>query len=262
VTMLVRIADYFLRYRSLRLGHEQLRRLVVVGSVEESEKVLRLLQKAGVQNNYLGRVATSAADRDEESLSVVDQLAEVVRIYRVEEIVFCSRDIAIQAIMRWMSQLGPHILYKILPEDSLSIIGSHSKNTPGELYTIDIEFRIAQPLYRRNKRLLDLGLALLLLITWPLQWLLVRRPLTLLGNIGRVLAGRLTWVAYAPTETASQLLPRLRPGVLSPEMAFPSSLTDEATRQRLNLFYAKDYALASDLSIIWRGWRELGRRNA
>jgi hypothetical protein len=258
VTMFVRVTDYFLRYRSFRLGYEQRRRLVIVGGPAEAEKALRLLQKAGVQYNYLGRVASDEADRDEECLSTAAKLPEVVRIYRADELIFCSRDLSTQAIMRWMSELGPHVLYKILPEDSLSIIGSHSKHTPGELYTIDIEFRIAQPLHRRNKRLLDLGLAGFLFLTWPLQLLLVRRPVGLLQNCWRVLTGRLSWVAYAPTETAPQLLPELRPGVLSPETAFPSSLTDEATRQRLNLFYAKDYTLSSDLEIIWRGWRQLG----
>lgn len=258
-TVFLRLGVYFLRYRSFRLDNEQRRRLILVGSQAESERALRLLQKAAVTNNYLGRVAPNPEHHDADCLSRVEQLAEVVRIYRVDEIIFCSRDLSAQAIMQWMSQLGPHILYKILPEDSLSIIGSHSKNSPGELYTIDIEFRIAQPLHRRNKRLLDLSLAGFLLLTWPLQALFVRQPAGLLRNAFAVLLGRQTWVAYTPTLAASRLLPALRPGVLSPELSLPSTLTDEATRQRLNLFYAKDYALGSDLDIIWRGWRELGR---
>jgi hypothetical protein len=53
-------------------------------------------------------------------------------------------------------------------------------------------------------------------------------------------------------------LPALRPGVLSPLDALPFCPTDEATIQRLNLLYAKDYHIDNDLSIIWHAYRKLG----
>ena len=258
-TLLTRWILYFTRYRSLAIGQEQQRRLVVIGSESETNRALQLLQKAGVRTNMIGRVSPDGQAPAQDCLGTFDQLQEIVRIYKIEELIFCSKDLRTQAIMKWMSQLGPHLLYKILPEDSLSIIGSHSKNTSGELYTIDIQFRIAQPLQKRNKRLLDVGISLLLLLTFPLQLLLVRTPGGLLRNGLRTLGGQCSWVGYDPADGSLDVLPRLKPGVLPPLHLVDANQLDEATIHRLNLLYAKDYQTATDVEIIWRGWRELGR---
>jgi len=49
--------------------------------------------------------------------------------------------------------------YKIAPEDSLSIIGSNSIHTRGDLYTVHIN-AVDKVANRRNKRLLDIVLSL------------------------------------------------------------------------------------------------------
>ena len=257
-TFLLRLGSYFLRYRSLTIGREKSLRLIVVGAKEEVDRALQLLQRAGVQNNLIGRVRPYREAAVEDSIGSVEQLKEIVRIYRVDEIIFCSRDLSTQKIMRWMSTLGPNILYKILPEDSLSIIGSHSKHTAGELYTIDVQFDIAQPLQRRNKRLLDLVLCGILFITLPLQLLWIKRPLGFLRNWWSVLWGKQTWVGYLGSIQVAQMLPALKPGVLTPIDSHVEIMPDTATLQRLNLLYAKDYSLWTDAEIIWRAWRELG----
>lgn len=257
-TLSVRWLGYFLKHKSFDIGNEQERRLALVGSTTEVERALQLLQRAGVNVNLIGRIAPSPTLPDADTLGGLHQLAEIARIYQVEEIIFCSKDLPAQEIVKWMSQLGPQLRYKILPEDSLSIIGSHSKNTSGELYTIDVQFNITQPLQRRNKRLFDVSLALLLLATWPLQLLFVTQPVGLLGHIGRVLLGRLSWVSYAPTDVQLGLLPRLLPGVLSPTTALHTLTLDENTVHRLNLFYAKDYHISHDAAICWENWRRLG----
>lgn len=255
-TICTRLLLYFLKYRSLAVGSERERRLVLIGSQSESERALQLLQQANVRANLIGRISNGQDDTN--TLGQLAQLDEIVRIYRIEEIIFCSRDLSSQEIMKWMSQLGPQLLYKILPEDSLSIIGSHSKDASGELYTIDVQFEIAQPLVRRNKRFFDLGLALLLLLTFPIQLLLVRKPVRLLQNILAVMLGRKSWVGYAHTEMSTQTLPRIKPGVLNPTQRLPDTALDENTINRLNLLYAKDYQLWLDVEIVWLAWRSLG----
>jgi len=56
-----------------------------------------------------------------------------------------------EAIQRWMSQLGPGLEYRILPEASSSIIGSHRSDQRGNLYTIDVNMRIDEASNRRAK---------------------------------------------------------------------------------------------------------------
>jgi len=257
-TVGLRFALHFLRYRNFDPGREREKNLIIVGRKEESDRVRYLLHQAQVRKNIIGVVAPFETGDWETYLSVISRLEEVVYIYKVDEIIFCSRDISSQEIMSWMTRLGPQLEYKIVPDESMSIIGSSSKNAPGELYTVDIHFHIATPMARRNKRLLDIFAAGALLLGFPMLCWPVRRKGGLLANIFRVLAGNRTWVGYAPGCEAAKTLPSLRKGVLNPLSGLRIAVFDEPTAQRLNFFYAKDYRLSEDLEIMWRGFRYLG----
>lgn len=259
-TTALRFLLHFLRFGNFNLERNRARKLVIVGSLEESERVQRLLHLAQVQKNFIGTVAPWQDADTHLYLSRLPQLDEVVHIYQIEEVIFCSRDLSAQDIMSWMARLGPAIDFKIVPQESLSIIGSSSKNAAGELYTIDIQYRIAQHRSRRNKRLADLLLAVGLMLSFPLQAVFANSSRGLFRNILLVLAGRRSWVGYAPSEQNAANLPPLRPGILSPLDALRIRNLDAPTIQRLNFFYAKDYHLSKDLDIIWRGYRSLGRQ--
>lgn len=257
-TVLLRYILHFIRYRNFDLGREREKNLVIVGQKEESERVRYLLHQVQVRKNIIGVVAPVETEDWETYLSPITRLEEVVYIYKVNEIIFCSRDISSQEIMAWMTRLGPQLEYKIVPDESMSIIGSSSKNSPGELYTVDIHFHIATPMARRNKRALDLLMGMVLLLTYPLICWPVERKVYFLLNCIRVLAGKRSWVGYASGGGSAQSLPSLRKGVLSPASGLRYPIQDEPTLQRLDFFYAKDYRPFDDLDIIWRGFRFLG----
>jgi len=65
-------------------------------------------------------------------------------------------------------------------------------------------------------------------------------------------------VGYAASDQLKQL-PKIKTGVLSPIDALPLKAFNDTTHFRLNLLYAKDYHTSQDLSILWKGWRGLGR---
>ncbi len=163
--------------------------------------------------------------------------------------------------MYWMNELGPSLDYKIVPEDSLSIIGSSSKNTAGELYTTDIRFRLAEPTNRRNKRLLEIVLALWLLLSLPIQLLFIKKSKGLLENSLQVLLGKKSWVGYVQVKNQLEKLPTLPEGVLTPLSILSIENLSDRTIQRINLLYAKDYQLQKDLDIIWKAYRHLGMKN-
>ncbi len=258
-TVTLRFLLHFLQFGNFNLDENRAGKLVIVGSVEESQRVLGLLHQARVNKNFIGTVAPHAEADTRVYLSGLAQLDEVVHIYKIEEVIFCSRDVSAQDIMSWMTRLGPTLDYKIVPTESLSIIGSSSKNSAGQLYTIDIQFRIAHYMNRRNKRLVDIALSLAFLPALPILLLLVRQPAGFLQNMFQVLAGGRSWVGYADTGNEQAQLPKIRPGVLSPEDALRIQHLDEPTLQRLNFIYAKDYHVSKDLDIVWKGWRHLGK---
>lgn len=250
-TVGLRLLIQFVRFGNFRLDRQFIPRLVIVGSRQESERVQELLQQVGVQKNFIGTVAPDEQWSDDGFfLSNQYQLPEVVQVYKVDEIIFCSRDIPAERIMHWMTKLGPRIAYKTLPEEGLSIIGSQSRDAVGELYTVAISFAIDQPANRRNKRLLDLVLSLTLLILSPLLLLLqYRQTIHSLAALWKVISGRNSWVGYAPQEQPTPL-PQLKPGIFSPADSLGNLQVTAPTLQRLNFFYAKDYHPLADLEIV------------
>jgi GT2 family glycosyltransferase len=261
VTLVIRSLIHFIRFRNFKLGRPSTNNLIIIGTQEESKRVLGLLHRAQVFKNFIGTVAPNASPNKKDYLSHLSQLDEVVRIYRINEIIFCSKDIPAHEIIHWMSQLGAQISYRIVPEESWSIIGSHSKNTSGELYTIDIQFNISDPLTRRNKRWLDVFFSLFLILTFPIQLFLIKNPLRVFKNALSCLLGKKSWVGYQPTESPSLDLPNIKPGILTPlDGSTIKELTDEATINRLNLLYAKDYDWYKDVEVIWKGYTKIGSR--
>lgn len=253
----LRTVLHFAEFRNFRIGRERIKNLVIVGSPGESERVMGLIRQAGVVKNLIGVVAPPNARHTPHSGEAGGEgpgglsgsLDEIVRIFRVDEIIFCSKDIRAQDILHWMTRLGPSVSYKIVPEESLSIIGSSNKNEPGELYTIDIRYNIAQPGQRRNKRVLDVGICLLLVCTLPVWLVFSPKRILLLKNWPAVFLARKTWVGYAPGPENNSL-PRLKPGVFSPLSNLPGLQLTASTIVRLNFLYAKDWNAWRDLEIL------------
>lgn len=252
-----RALSHLLRHGNVDIWTDRPRNVAIVGSEAECGRIQGLLRYAPSPVNYLGAVSLGMRPESGEYLGELSQLEDILRIYRVEEVIFASRDVPASQIMHWMAKLGPEIAFKIAPEESLSIIGSPSKDSPGELYTIDIRYGIASIDQRRNKRLFDLAVCAALVALLPVAVALQFRPLGLLNHIWQVIAGYKTWVAYAPAPE-EQALPRIRRGVLTPALGLPETLCDQATVQRLNFLYAKDYSVDTDLRIFLRHFRKLG----
>lgn len=287
-----RLLLHFARNGNFRLGESGPKRLLIVGSEAEVLRVLSLLERFEVDVDLAGFVQPGEGPFfDDRLLGGLNELPDIAAVFAIDEIIFCGRDMEAGDIIAWMTRLGPDLDYKIVPDGAVSIIGSNSRNTAGDLYSIDIHLAIDEPRQRRSKRLFDLMLSLLLVLSWPLQTLLVRQPFGLLRNVLQVFSGRRSWVGYSPVSDPVAAdrqgilparLPELRPGILHPADALPRQALNKRSKSglgagktetngagpgglgantvnRLNLLYARDYAAEKDWSIVWQGWRELGR---
>ncbi|BDS13728.1 glycosyltransferase family 2 protein [Aureispira anguillae] len=235
------------------------RNVIIVGEPEESQRVLNLLYQAHVNINFIGTVTPYEEVNLDELLGQVQNLEELVHVYKVNELIFCGKDISFEQIIYWMTKLGTGMTYKIVPEDSVYIIGSNSKNSAGDLYAVDISFNIANSIQQRNKQVLDIVYSLIFLLLSPILLVFVQGKIGFLKNIVAVLFRRKTWVGYSPSPQ-NKNLPSLLTAVLTPLDTLEVMPTEPQTLHRVNLFYAKDYSSNMDLSIISKAWRKLGRQ--
>ncbi len=255
----LRLALNLLGLKGFSIGQAENKRFIVVGKKDEAERVAKLLSTFGRQPAFIGLVSTGQPGTEKDFIGTFDEIRDIVEIYRINEIIFCARDLPSRSIIDKMSELTlPHVEYKIAPPESLSLIGSNSINTAGDLYTMEIN-SIDRISNRRNKRFLDIVVSLTLLVTLPVTIFLVKKPGHFVRNIFLVLFAARTWVGYCKTASqATEQLPAIRPGILNPADALRLNTLSNETLERLNLLYARDYKLKTDLNILIKGFKKLG----
>ena len=255
-----RVLLHALKFNSYKFNSTKKNRMALVGELSESERVKDILKQSVSGNEYIGLIHPSAAKNHNEYLGTIDQLKEIVEINKIDELVFCASDIPAQIIIREMLRLeGSGVAYKIAPPESLSIIGSNSIDTAGDLYTIDFN-NITKQHNLRKKRLFDIGISLLLIPLYPIIVIIVPHGFGVLKNIFSVLFGTKTWVGFYLRNDVNTLnLPRIKKGVLSWALinSNPNSTVEKI--EELNLIYAKDYRLKNDLIVLFKGFRHIGK---
>ncbi|HPS63683.1 MAG TPA: glycosyltransferase [Bacteroidales bacterium] len=261
IMLLARLLLHLLDIKGYRLNNGNHKRFVIVGEKNESERVSELLQQTGMNPAFTGLVSYHHHRLNANGfIGHLGQIREIITIHRINEVIFCSKDVPAQVIIDQMSELQDmQVDFKIAPPESLSIIGSNSINTSGDLYVIDIN-AIVKRTNRRAKRMFDLVASLALLISFPVTAFFVAKPAVFLRNIFTVIVGWKSWIGFTSTiDHDTGRLPRIRKGVLNPLDAFGKQQIPEGTASRLDILYARDYRITNDLNIMIKGFRKLGR---
>lgn len=258
--LLSRLLFHLARIKGMRIDSGMAQRIAIVGSPEECRRVKGLLGQTAAHTGFVGFVSASDEDTNDASfIGRFGQLSDIVTIYGIDEVIFCAKDLPANEIIDRMARLGDSrkVNYKIAPPESLSIIGSNSIDTAGDLYVIDIN-SVSKPVNRRNKRVIDVGLSLFFISLFPVLMWLMKKPFGFVRNCFTVLFGMKSWIGFAPASDKNIHLPKIRPGVLNPSDVLPQEQRTPVICSRLNLLYAKDYQVANDLNVVRKAWRELG----
>ena len=264
-TITTRLALNFFKIKGYDLDIDQKKRIVIVGDPEEFKRVSALLKQTDTRPSFTGNVRPDNNNdhkdgKQEEYLGNIRQLQEIIVIYKIDEVIFCAKNLPAQKIIEQMALQGSNqVNYKIAPPESLYIIGSNSIDTSGELYTISIN-SITKASNIRSKRLFDLLTASSLILISPLSVFFMNNSSGLLKNIMLVLFGKKSWVGYTPEPMEqSSGLPAIKKGVLNPTDALKNMEINENNISKLNQLYAKDYKTTNDLNILLKGFKHLGR---
>jgi GT2 family glycosyltransferase len=238
------------------------RRMVIVGSESESSRVYELLRDISAKREYLGFITTFEKEAGHpQCLGTLEKIDDIISLVQPDELIFCAKDVSSLQLIQQLSTKGGDLDFKIAPEASQVVLGSHSRNDTGELLTYDLGFKINKGYLKRLKRFTDCSLAILFLLLSPLMILFQKNKFRFLVNCVEVLVGKATWVAYCKGKDIDVVLPPLKKGVLCPldnlsanQMKVPPALV-----KRLNYLYAREYTPYTDLQIIFNSLNHLGK---
>jgi hypothetical protein len=235
--------------------HKSNTRIAIIGSEAEFIRVMDLLEKTKIRTGFVGFISNeSNGIKNNHYIGNFEQLDETIQIHHITEIIFCARDVSSSDIIGKMIKLVTRgVEFKIAPPESLSIIGSNSIDTAGDLYVIDIN-NLGRPENRRKKRLLDILISTFIIGLSPLLVWFQKNKLRFLGNTLKVLFGFYSWVGYGKCERFD--LPEIRPSVFTPADGLAQTMSEEQTK-RVFLNYSKDYQSENDFKILFRNWRRL-----
>jgi len=244
---------------SFELGDKKNKKIIIVGSYQECNRIDQLLQDSNYKLNILGFITTGNKDDVKgKYLGYTKQLQNIVRLYKVDEIIFCSKDLSANSIIEWMTQIDNTIVdFKIVPEESNIIIGSNSKNRRGDFYTLNINLNIIEENHIKDKRILDVVTSVLFMICYPFIFWIIEKPKSFFANILKVLSGKKSWVGFTNSEQIN--LPKIKKGIVNPTYYLEKSKQLHPSNvQELNLIYARDYNLYMDIILIAKSFRFLG----
>jgi len=260
ITSLNRLIVHFIGFFPQKFKRNKKLRIIIIGLIDEIERVENIITEAEIKPHIIGKVAPSDQLQKDYHFGSVNQLEEIIQIHKIDEIVFCAKDIPSNQIISTMLKLSIlNIDFKIAQPDTLSIIGSNSIETAGELYTIELN-SISKPVNIRNKRFFDIITSIFILIFSPLILLFFKISSKLINNSVRVLLGCKTWVGYyKKSDVNINNLPKIKNGILTPlDLGSKKELTDSFIYNS-NLVYAKNYTFWNDLNILLKGFKQIGR---
>ena len=235
------------------------KRFLIVGSLNEGLRTQKLLDSIGFNAYSQGIVSPSALDTiSPQFLGNINDLDDICRIYQIDDIIFCSKDVTASQIMHWMSKLGGKYQFRIMQASNASIISSYSKNDPGELFTYRIHLNLADNRFLRQKRLFDLTFCFVYMVLFPFLLLIQRNNIAdRMGRWFTVLKGERTWVGYGKITSNDEKhsLPPIPEGVLTlSEISYVVNKRIPSEEKVLveNIIYARHYTFNADVNKLFQ----------
>jgi hypothetical protein len=235
-------------------------RIAIVGKAKEVKRIASLIEDTVLQPQLICYISSN--NQEEKGFNYTGklyQIEDIIDIYKVNEVIFCSKNMSSEEIIKQMTQLSQKAVdFKIAPPESLYIIGSNSNQQSGEYYVISSD-ALLKPINQRNKRILDAFLSLFFLFFSPLFVWFNTSFTQYFSNLFQILIGKLSFVGFADLNKAKDQNLKIKKGLFSPVDLFPNIEVDENAKERLNLEYSRDYSLLRDLEIVLKNTFRIGK---
>ncbi len=222
------------------------KRFAIIGTESEFLRIEKLLHTtySNIESTHWLSI--------EEINNNTNRVQEFIQVYKINELIFSSKDLSAKDIIGLMSAVNTQdVDFKIAQPEAEYLIGSNSIDTAGDLYIQNFNLLLRQE-NRRSKRLFDLITSFALLVFLPALIFFIKNKKFLLKNLMDVITGKKTWIG-APIERKNSFI---KPGIL-----LPIQLLNEAESidyQKINLLYAKNYSVLYDVQCMLKNWHSLG----
>ena len=229
------------------------KKAVIVADEVIHQQTADILQKVHYAPELAGRISPKAEQGD--ALAPLTQMKQLLYTTGVNEVIFCINGLTYTDMFTQMQLCGAKYEYKIHLAGSQSFVGSNSSSTSGDLYTIDRSYNLSGFAQQRNKRMVDIGFSLILLLM-PVLFFATGKPFRTIRNCFLVLIGKKTWVGYAPG-TGVGRLPVSKEGILPPYNILQGYEPSDHVKQQANMAYAQHYTSLTDITLITKNFRHL-----
>ncbi len=228
--------------------------IAIIGTEKEYETVLNIIKSSGHAELVLGRISVNNDD-EKDTLGNRNDLEKILQTSILKNIVFCQGALTFKGIIDNVQQLPNSVDASFYAEGSRSIIESKDEYSAGRHLSSGEYYRLQNPLYQRAKRLFDICVSILFLLTFPIHLLLKKKPGTFYKQIFSVLFNKKSFVGYAETQSH---LPTIKPGILTTTglPAVKNTLPPSALIQSDGM-YARHYSVFTDFGIVWNNYQLL-----
>lgn len=234
---------------------DSLEETVVIGSSEEYQQVSALLEKAGFKEKVFGRIDTGDIPVTD-TLGNVNDLKNILHSYPVKQVIFCQGQLSFKEIISLLPSVPAKIRVQFFTPELNTIIGSDDRNEAGRIFSEEVnDLNLNKKISRRGKRILDILVSILFLVTFPVHLFVKKRFFFFLKNSCQVLVAKKTWIGYSGNDPA---LPHLKPGIIT-TTGLPLKL-NRLSKSSLNTadhLYARHYEVMNDIELIWKNYRYL-----
>ncbi len=246
----------FIKLGWIKDDYDKFKQTIVVGTQADYVQVLQLMQKADIDERLLGRVSVN--NGEENIVGNISNLNNLIKTVGINEIIFCEGTLSFTEIIEQIIKLHKlNISFRFHSKKSHCIVGSDSKTSTGETLTAEGQYALSNPYQQRMKRMLDVWVSLIILITFPLQFLFINNAGNAIRNAWLNILGKRTWVGYSSFQNTLPLIPS---GVLTPS-GYPNNGKFDvsiAVLKKTDVLYAREYDWMQDLKIIFSNYKELG----
>ncbi len=257
----LRLLLHILPFTSYKVGNDKNRRIAVVGDEEEAPGIAVMLGQLQSTPAFIGMITpdNDIIANNNGFIGNMNQLKEIINIYKIDEIIFCAKSVPANKIIDKMSELqDDQVEFHIASSESFFLVGSNSIKTAGDPYIFNIN-SISKTNNKRNKRFFDFVLAAFMLPLSPVISLFMIKPGNYFKNLLLVIIGKRSWVGYAyHKDFDSHKLPEIKKGIIDIAGTFKDNNIDSTVADRLNMLYARDYHIHTDINLIIKGFRYLG----